>query len=191
MSNKSDDLGFIGVGGIRVDYDLGYQAKHEVFGSLTYYHDEQDKQDTQDLQSFTARAGGVYRSAFEGIDVIPSLSYSHIRLSKETFFQEVGGNLRFEQSFGSGIAGFADLRLTTQTFSAIEENASSNERDGREASGTVGATWQVAPTHILAGDYQYYDKSAKGRGGAEFFSFDRHQIRLSHTWLMGGGQFML
>lgn len=191
VSNKSDDVGYLAIGSIRVDHDLGYQAEHEVFGSLTYYHDEQDEQDTQDLQSFTAGVGGVYGSAFEGVDVISSLFYSHLRLSKETFFQEVGGNLRFERRLAPGIEGFADFGLTTQTFSSIRENTTSNERDGREASGMIGATWQVAPAHILSGDFQHYDKSAKGAGGAEFFSFYRDQLRLSHTWLMGGGQFLL
>ena len=160
---EEDDVGWIGVGNIRVDHDLGYQDKHELFGSLTYYHDEQVTQDTQDLQSFVVTGGGAYRNAYAGIDVIPSLSYTHIRLSRETFFQEVGGELRFERSFGAGIEGFASARLSTQTFSPIRENTTSQQRDGRQFSGTIGGS----------------------------FAFTRAQIRLSHTWLMGGGQFLL
>ena len=49
----------------------------------------------------------------------------------------------------------------------------------------------LTPIHILSGDFTILDKSAKGRSGAEFFSFTRAQIRLSHTWLWGGGQFFL
>ena len=31
---KQPDIGYIGVGSIRVDHDLGYQDKHELFASL-------------------------------------------------------------------------------------------------------------------------------------------------------------
>ena len=188
---EEDDVGWIGVGNIRVDHDLGYQDKHELFGSLTYYHDEQVTQDTQDLQSFVVTGGGAYRNAYAGIDVIPSLSYTHIRLSRETFFQEVGGELRFERSFGAGIEGFASARLSTQTFSPIRENTTSQQRDGRQFSGTIGGSFVLTPISLLSGDLTILDKSAKGSLGAGFFSFTRAQIRLSHTWLMGGGQFLL
>ena len=188
---KQPDIGYIGVGSIRVDHDLGYQDKHELFASLTYYHDEQEFQDTQDLQSFVATGGGVYRNAYMSIDVIPSLSYNHIRLSRETFFQELGGELRFERSFDPVIEGFASFRLSTQTFSPIRENTASQQRDGRQYSGTVGGSIVLTPIHLLSGDVTFLDKNAKGNFGTEFFSFRRAQLRLSHTWLLGSGQFLL
>ncbi len=191
VGDEEDDVGYIGVGTIRVVHDLGYQDKHELFGSLTYYHDEQVTQDTQDLQSFVATGGGAYRNAYAGIDVIPSLSYTHVRLSRETFFQELGGELRFERSFGAGIEGFASTRLSTQTFSPIRENTTSQERDGRQISGTIGGSYVFSPISLLSADFTFLDKSAKGRLGAEFFSFTRTQIRLNHTLLLGGGQFLL
>ena len=123
------------------------------------------------MQSFVATGGGVYRNAYMSIDVIPSLSYNHIRLSRETFFQELGGELRFERSFDPGIEGFASFRLSTQTFSPIRENTASQQRDGRQYSGTVGGSIVLTPIHLLSGDVTFLDKNAKGNFGTEFFSF--------------------
>ena len=90
------------------------KAGHELFGMLTYYHDEQVQQDFQDLQSIIVEGGGVYRSGFEGINVTPSVSYTHLRLSRETFLPGIRRGLRFEREFGAGISGFASARLLTR-----------------------------------------------------------------------------
>ena len=191
VDREEGDVGYLGIASLRVDHDLGYQERHELFGTLTYYHDEQTQQDTQDLQSFIVEAGGVYRSPFWDIDVVPSVFRTHLRLSRETFFQDFGANLRFEREFGPGIKAFASTRLSDQTFSPINENTTSQERDGRQIEGMVGAAWAYSPTMRISGDLLHFDKRAKGSGGIEFFSYDRDQIRLTHTWLLGGGQFVL
>lgn len=191
VGDEEADIGYLGIGTVRFDHDLGVQAGHELFGTLTYFHDEQVQQDAQDLQSFIVEGGGVYRSGFEGIDVTPSVSYTHLRLSRETFFQEYGVGLRLEREFGAGISGFASARLLYQTFSPITENAIARERDGRQIEGMIGGAYAISPAMRISADYQHQDKSAKGAGGAEFFSYYRDQIRLNHTWLLGDGQFVL
>ena len=191
VDRAEGDVGYLAIASLRVDHDLGYQERHELFGSLTYYHDDQVQQDTQDLQSFTVEAGGVYRSQFWDIDVVPSVFRTHLRLSRETFFQDIGANLRFEREFGPRIKAFASTRYADQTFSPINENTTSQQRDGRQIEGMVGATWAYSPTMRISGDLLHFDKRAKGNGGVEFFSYDRDQVRLTHTWLLGGGQFVL
>ena len=191
VDRAEGDVGYLGIASLRVDHDLGYQERHELFGSLTYYHDDQVQQDTQDLQSFTVEAGGVYRSQFWDIDVVPSVFRTHLRLSRETFFQDIGANLRFEREFGPRIKAFASTRYADQTFSPIRENTTSQQRDGRQIEGMVGATWAYSPTMRISGDLLHFDKRAKGSGGVEIFSYDRDQVRLTHTWLLGGGQFVL
>ena len=99
--------------------------------------------------------------------------------------------LRFEREFGAGISGFASARLLNQTFSPINENATAQERDGRQIEGMIGGAYTISPAMRISADFQHLDKSAKGAGGAEFFSYYRDQIRLNHTWLLGDGQFLL
>ncbi len=191
VSREESDLGYLGIASFRVDHDLGFQERHELFGVVTYYHDEQTQQDTQDLQSFIVAAGGVYRSPYWDIDVVPTVFRTHLRLSRETFFQDIGVNLRFEREFSPRIKAFASTRLSDQTFSPIKENTTSQERDGRQIEGMVGATYVISPTMRIAGDLLHFDKRAKGRRGVELLSYDRDQVRLTHTWLLGGGQFVL
>ena len=187
VSGEEDDVGYLGIVSFRVDHDLGYQDRHELFGMVTYYHDEQVTQDTQDVQSFMVEAGGIYRSPFWDIDVVPSVFRTHLRLSRETFFQDIGANLRFERDFTPRIKAFASTRISDQTFSPITETRTAQDRDGRQIEGMVGGRYVISPTMRISGDLLHLDKSAKG----EFFSYYRDQVRLEHTWLLGGGQFLL
>ena len=189
------DSGYLGIVSLRVDHDLGFQERHELFGEFIYFHDEQTTEDTFDVQAFVLNVGGVYHSPL-GFDVVPSVFRTHLRLSRATLFQDVGVNLRFEREFGPRIKAFASARLSDQTFSPISENTTSPERDGRQIEGSVGATFVIGPTMQIAADYLHFDKRAKGgniagRGIFKFFSYDRDQVRLTHTWLLGGGQFVL
>lgn len=187
VNKAEDDVGYLGIVSLRVDHDLGYQDRHELFGVVTYYHDEQVTQDTQDTQSFIVGAGGIYRSPFWDIDVVPSVFRTHVRLSRETFFQDIGANLRFERDFTPRIKAFASARISDQTFSPILETRTAQDRDGRQIEGMVGGSYVISPTMRISGDFLHLDKSAK----AEFYSYYRDQFRIEHTWLLGGGQFLL
>lgn len=191
------DIGYIGVANIRVDHNLGYQEGHEVFGSLTFFYDDQTAEDSLDLQSFTAEVGGTMRRAFEEIDVTPSLFQTKVRLSRESFLEETGASLRFDRAFGPGISGYTAFTLSTQTFDAIAENSTASERNGRQFSFTLGGSYMISGAQLLGVELQHLDKSSKGDFSAttgiveKFVSFEREQLRLNHTWLLGGGQFLL
>lgn len=187
VSGEENDVGYLGIASFSVDHDLGYQDRHKLFGVVTYYHDEQVQQDTQDTQSFIVGAGGIYRSPFWDIDVVPSVFRTHIRLSRETFFQDIGANLRFERDFTPRIKAFASTRISDQTFSPILETRTAQDRDGRQIEGMVGGRYVISPSMRISGDFLHFDKRAKAR----FFSYYRDQVRIEHTWLLGGGQFLL
>ena len=134
------DIGYMGVTSIRVTHDHGYQEGHTVFGSLTYFQDDQTAEDSLDLQSFTIEVGGTLRQAFTEIDVTPTHYRSFIRLSREVFLRETGGRLRFERAMGEGIKAYTVATLSTQTFHQISENATGSERNGRQYSFAVGGS---------------------------------------------------
>ena len=183
------DFGYIGIGNIRVDHDLGFQERHELFGSLSYYHDEMATLNTQDLQSFNAEAGGVYRyrGGLWDLDIIPSVFATHLRLSRETFFEDLGGNLRLAHRFNSKLSGYANFRYSEQRFEPIKENTTSELRDGDQIEGMIGATYVVSPKMRVNADYMHFYKDAR----ANFFTYNRDQIRFNHIYLLGGGQFLL
>lgn len=191
------DIGYMGVTSLRVTHDLGYQEGHTVFGSLTYFQDDQTAEDSLDLQSFTIEVGGTLRQAFADIDVTPTLYRSFIRLSREDFLRETGGRLRLERALGEAVKAYTMFTLSTQTFHQISENATGSERNGRQYSAAVGGSYALSPAHLVSAEIMHLDKSAKGGINSnsvkaeKFASFQRQQLRLNHTWLLGGGQFLL
>ena len=140
--------------------------------------------------------GGVYRDWFEGGDLTAKLLFNQIRLSHETLLHEYGGALRYDRELYTDLTGFIGADLSHKSFSPIFENPTSEERNGRQVSGSVGIAYTIAPEHQIKVDYLLTDTNAKGAvpaGGAfveEFFSFQRQQARLFHTWLLGDGQFL-
>lgn len=193
VGDEQDDVGYLGIGRIRVDHDLGFQERHEVFGALTYFHDEQTTEDTFDLQAFILEAGGIYRGAFldhdtiPSFDIIPSVFVTHLRLSRANFFKEYGFDVRLARRFGPRISGGVGVRLSDQTFRTISESRVSTLRDGRRIEGILSATFIINPRMRIAGEYLHFDKNAK----ADFFAYDRDQFRLNHSWALGEGQFLL
>ena len=153
IDDDEDDFGYLGIASLRVDHDLGYQERHELFGALTYYQDEQVQQDAFDLQSYTVEAGGIYRQGLWGISVIPTAFATHLQLSRETYFRDHGLDLRFERDFGRRLTAFAGARLSYQNFDGIRESRAAGLRDGRQIEGLIGASYVISPTMRVTGDY--------------------------------------
>ncbi len=197
VARAEADFGYIGVATIQANHDLGYQEGHEVFGSLTYFHDDQTVEDSLDLQSFSVEVGGTMVRAFEEIDVTPSLFRTFVSLSREDFLRETGASIRLDRPFGPTLSGYTAFTLSNQTFHQISENPSESERNGRQFSFAVGGSYLISPAQLLALELLHLDKRSKGDVNAasglveEFLSFEREQLRLNHTWLLGGGQFLL
>ena len=82
---------------------------------------------------------------------------------------------------------FASARISDQDFEGIAENSAAPLRDGHQIEGMAGVSYVMSPTMRVTGDYLHFYKDAD----ADFLGYDRDQVRLSHTWLLGGGQFLL
>jgi len=184
---EEDDFGYLAIGSIRVDHDLGSQERHELFGALTYYHDEQATEDELDLRSFIFEGGGVHRRGPLGLDITPTVFVTYLELSRESYYKDYGLDLRFERQFGPRLRLFASANVSDQDYDAIEESGAAFIRNGVQIAGMIGANYLISPTMRITGDYLRLDKNAD----ADFFAYDRDQFRLSHTWLLGEGQFLL
>ena len=182
---EDDDFGFLGIGSFRVDHDLGYQERHELFGALTYYHDDQIQQDEFDLQSFNLEGGGIYRDG--PWSIIPTAFATHLQLSRETYFREFGVGVRVVRKYDSNISMFVGLHLSDQDFDGIAENSAAPLREGSQLEGMIGATYVLSPAVRISADYLHFEKNAK----ADFFGYGRDQLRFNHTMLLGEGQFLV
>lgn len=187
VAGSENDFAYLVIGSLRVDHDLGFQEGHSVYGQAVLYDDEQVQQDSNDLQSATVEGGGTYKTGFWGVDIQASASLTNLYVSKEKFLKLYGGEIRFVKKFGPTIDIYALTRLSNQTYGIIRESLTAPLRDGRQIEGGVGGGWTYAPTMRVEASYIHFDKNSK----AEFFAYDRDEFNLTHTWLLGGGQFLL
>jgi hypothetical protein len=150
-----------------------------------------------DLGDFDTRAyafdfGGRYRGRFG--DVTPRVFGSLVELSSETFVKSTGLDVAFERRVNPSFWPRAGLRGEWQDFDAIRQSVTSNEHTGVRAEVRLGATWRPATVHQLEGDLLYRVKDARGSSFPrtnDVFSYDGPELRLRHTWLLGGGRFLV
>lgn len=189
-AQKQDDFAAIGVVTADVTQDLGHQAPDKFLFSETYFHNEQMEIDPQDLQSGSASV--ALKLNYENFTMTPKLSYTNLRLSRESFFNGWGAEVQFDRrnvlpNFG-GIDGHVRFGVNTESFRPIFESALGPERDGQRVEAEAGLKKQITPTHSLSGIALFTRKLPSEKS---FNGFRGHKVSLQHTWLLGEGQFLL
>lgn len=189
-AQKQADFAMLGLVSADVTKDLGKQSRDSLTLSGSYFHNEQMAIDSQDLQAGTA--GVALKLNFENFTMTPKVSYTNLRLSREKFFSGYGAEVLFERrnflpNFG-GIDGYFSLGFDEERFHAIFENSLGPERDGTRMEAVAGLKKALSPTQFLDGSFTFtrllpHEKSFNGYRG--------YKAAVTHTWLLGGGHFLL
>ncbi len=179
------DTHFLNVTSVDVTHDLGFQAGHTVFGSFTYFLQEQTNVHSLDLGSFQYEFGGTYKSKF--FNFTPSFFASHVFLSSENFLRTQGGNFLFERDVTKKLNVFYNYRIERQDYMGIYENTSATDRKGPEFDHLWGANYILIPTMRWSSSIGYGKKDAKQK----FYAYDRLSLNNSHTWILPRGQFVI
>lgn len=191
-----DDLAILGIGSFEVRHDLGFQAKHDVFGRATFLVDEQIRLSQQDLKALFLEGGGTLR--FGDLTLIPSASYTQLELNRQDYLYAGGAKLRAEQRIDSFVQLQGEAQLQYQDFDAVtrfgsgKQNQTSTAPNADEQSGyrldlEAGITLTLAPEHQFTLTAGWVNKEAKENYQAYFGG----RLTASHLWLLGGGQFLL
>lgn len=179
------DTNFLNVTDVDVTHDLGFKEGHSVFGSFTYYLQEQTNVNSLDLGSFQYELGGTYKNKY--VNFTPSFLASHIFLSSQSFLRTQGGNFLFDHDFTKKLSGFFNLRVERQDYMNISENNTATNRKGPEFDYLWGASYWLLPTMKWASSLGFSDKCAK----QDYNAFDRFSINNSHTWFLKKQQFLI
>lgn len=182
---RRGDTHFINVTTVDVNHDLGFQAGHSVFGSFTYFLQDQTNVNSLDLGSFQYELGGTYKSKW--FDFTPSFFASHIFLSSENFLRSQGGNFLFERDFTKKLNGFYNFRLERQDYMDITENTTSHDRKGPQIDNLWGLNYVLLPTMRWSSSVGYAHKFAK----QDYNAYDRVSLNNTHTWIWPKGQFVI
>ncbi len=184
-NRKRADTHFTNITTLDFSLDLGFQAGHEVFGSFTYFLQEQTKVDSLDIGSFQYELGSRYKSKW--LNVSPSFVASNLLLSRETYLRTQGINILADREITKKLSGFMNFRYEYQDYSGIGENTTAFLRKGPEYDYLWGVNYALTPFMRIIPSIGYMNKNAK----AEYYAYDRFNLNLNHTWVLRRGAFLI
>jgi hypothetical protein len=184
-SRRKQDQAINAVTRFDVSHDLGYQARHRVNGSLSYYRGEQIHLSELDLQAASGEIGGVYDAA--PVAIIPTLYARRIMLANQFYSYNQGGNLRAEHQITGELQGFVFGEAERQIYKSIGESASAREKTGPQFTLGGGFNYTLNPEMRVGIELS----SIRKRAARNYNSYDGESATLSHTWLLGAGMFLL
>lgn len=184
-STRQDDLATNGLVRLGFEHDLGTQARHLMIGSMSYYGGDQVREDDLDLQAFFADWG--YRLDFSPVTVTPQLIYKNMRLAREKYLTAYGGSTRVRFALSTTLAGFVAGKVEQQKFHRVPGSLTAPQQSGRNYQMTAGFSQIIDPRHRI----QFTAEHTRNSASRTWESYTRDGVELSHTWLVGGGAFLL
>jgi len=166
-------------------HDLGFQDRHEVFTGATIYMDNLNELDALDIESYSVYAGGVYHGAW--LDITPSVQLSQIRTGQETFLRQSAYKLEAGRFMTPSLYVAASAWTGYRQFNPVSNNRLASEYSGHYWETMVSADYALSPRHRIAAHLSRERKFAS----RTYNAYLQDEIRLTHTWLLGGGQFLL
>ena len=184
-SRRRQDQAVNAVTRLDVSHDLGYQARHRVNGSLSYYRGEQVHLSELDLQAASGEIGGVYD--FSPFAIVPTVYARRIMLANQFYSYNQGMNLRGEHQITGDLQGFVFTEAERQIYKSIGETTTAPEKTGPQFTFGGGFNYALNPEMKVGMELSSIRKFA----ARNFNSYDGEAVTLSHTWLLGGGMFLL
>ncbi len=181
----NDDYNYLGIGEFSIERDVGGQEQHTLFSRLTYYNVEQEKQEQFDVRSLGAEVGLRYRT--QPVDWTFKLASGLVDLSAEKFVRNLAGEVRAERRLSPSTLGRLLGRLDYFDYDGIPDSPRAYQRTGLQT--TLGTEFEVtlSPSHRSLISVGVHNRSADKR----FYSYYGPGAGFEHTWLPGGGQFVI
>jgi len=184
-SLREPDLSFISVFNAGVERDLATQEGDKLNASLSYYDAAQHDLEEFELQALTLDTGA--RFVTDWGTFTPQLSGSTVLLAHEKYIESAGVSLRLDRRASEHVALFANARFEYQDFKPVDSSPTADDRSGGVAQLDLGADWPLGPSQRLAVQLGGTSKHAR----ENYYAYTGGAALLSHTWLLGSGQFLL
>ncbi len=184
-ATEKDDASYTGIGELAVERDVGSQEQHTLFARVGTYQVEQDDLHRFDLRSGSAELGLRYRT--QPVDWTFRLLGNLVDLSSEKFVRTLAGEARGERRLSPQMRGRAIFRFESLDYDGISDSPRAYLRTGLET--TVGGELDFvhSPSHFSLLSLGLRNRSAKKR----YYSYYGPLVGVQHTWLPGGGQFVV
>ncbi len=168
-----------------VGHDLGYQARHQVTGSISYYRDQQNSLSEYDLTSISGEVGGVYDAA--PFTIIPNFYRRRITLDNRFYSYLTGTEWRVVDQFDRDLQFYGLGGAEYQQFDpiAIEQNAP--EYNGWQYMAGGGVAYALNASMRINVEMDGIRKLAV----RDYNSYDGMRLTVAHTWVFANGMFVI
>lgn len=184
-TRKRRDTSFLLIKSLGFTHDLGFQAGHQLIGSVTDFLGEQTSVDDLDLHAFSFELGALVKTWLA--NVTTTGFFDHVSLSRETFMVSPGVNVELQRALTPRLGVFAANRWAREDFNAITENNAAPERKGDRNIVSGGIRYALSPTMAVTTELAFEDKDAK----ESYQAYEGLTLSGNHTWLLGKGQFAI
>jgi len=182
---EHSDKSFLTMGSFRVRHDLGFQEKHEVFGGVSVFRQDDLHLNDQSLQSYSIDVGGTYKSDWVNVTVNPS--HTRLRLADQSYYEATGGRFRLDKKATKEFDVYGEYYGVREHFRGITTSPSSVDRTGGRQEVHFGTTWTLMPTLQLNFEADAIRKNAR----QSYVAYDGYMLQGNLTYLMPQGQFFL
>ncbi|MBI4059877.1 MAG: tetratricopeptide repeat protein [Elusimicrobia bacterium] len=170
---------------LSVSHDLGYQAGHSLFSTLSYYRAEQTHVRTLNLQSYNGTLGGTFKS--EAADVTPAMSFGHLLLAETTYQRSYGPSLRLDKRLGQRLGVFGTAGYQRQIYARTQIVPAADQRTGDQHYGGIGCSYAFNRGFSLAASYVH---TLQGASEA-FNAYERDALSITATKVLPQGRFLV
>lgn len=168
---------------INLNHDLGYQAGHSLFASLSYYRAEQNTQRNLNLQSYNWSAGGTFKSPL--VDVTATMAFGHLILAESTYQRTHGPTLRLDRKVSDRLRVNGTAGHQRADYARTEAVTTAHQRTGDQHFGGFGLNYALSQGLSLAGSFTYTYQGAL----EPFNTYQRKAWNLSLTKVLKQGRF--
>ena len=186
------DFAAVAIGSFAFHHDLGYQARHELFGSAVLYEDQQQDVQSQTIMATAFEFGGTYRSNL--VNISPSVTYTYMTLHNEKFLHAEGVKLRLDRRLNPKTEIYLENHFQHQDFDAVRSTVDgipvaplAPDYTGNRLDSEIGLTYTFSPVNQITVGFTHTAKFA----ARKYYAFGGDDVHVRDTWLMGHGQFLL
>lgn len=182
---EEDDWASLTIATLDFEHDLGFQDAHKIVGGVSFYNSDKFHVDEIDLTTFGANLGIAYN--LWRATVTPKVVFDHFLLDEDPFLTRVGGELDFDARLTPALLATASAYGVDEDYRDTGSTLFVDERDGARLIERAALTWAYGQHFRVKGELNATQKFAS----ESFEEYNRFGARLSHTWLLGSGHFIL
>jgi hypothetical protein len=187
VTRGQNDFGRLAIGNFEIHRDLQTQTDDELLLRSTLYYDNQVFVTSQNLKAGSFEAGFVLRRDYATFT--PTLTYTKIDLADHSFMDAPGAKLLTDRKIDNNTDVYLLLQVDRQKFFDNPVSPTIISQTGWRYNTVVGVNYTLTPTMQIGATLRHTIDRAIDTTDEDAFNTD--ELGVSHTWLLGKGQFLL